>query len=275
MRSNPATLITESSGISECLDRLAANKRSARPRSTYRLQFNAGFRFEHARKLVGYLHALGVSHIYSSPALKARSGSIHGYDTTDHNALNPDVGNEQDLQSLVHELKNYGMSQVLDFVPNHMAVDPGSNPWWWEVLANGRASEFAEFFDIDWNPLKPELHNKVLLPILGNQYGADLEAGHLRLVHDNGDFHIEYYDKVLPIDPQTIPLIFEPVAAEIQQPELRNILSGLRNLPSHSTTDGELVRQRRRAIPPLTEGLQRLIHFFFNDPAPTEKALQQ
>src|SRR5215470_9196279 len=275
MRSNPATLITESSGISECLDRLAANKRSARPLSTYHVQFNARFRFEHARKLVGYLHALGVSHIYSSPALKARSGSIHGYDITDHNALNPEVGNEQDLQSLLRELKNYGMGQVLDFVPNHMAVDPGSNPWWWEVLANGRASEFAEFFDIDWNPLKPELHNKILLPTLGDQYGAELEAGHLRLALGQNDFHIEYYDKVLPIDPQTIPLIFEPVAAEIQQPELRNILSGLRNLPSHSTTDGELVRQRRRAIPPLTEGLQRLIH---HDPEVrrlTEKAVHQ
>jgi len=275
MRSNPSTLITESSGISECLDRLAANKRSARPLSTYRLQFNSGFRFEHARKLAGYLHALGVSHIYSSPILKARPGSMHGYDITDHNALNPEVGNEQDLQGLVRELKNYGMGQVLDFVPNHMAVDPGSNPWWWDVLANGRASEFAEFFDIDWNPLKPELHNKILLPTLGDQYGAELEAGHLRLALGENDFHIEYYDRVLPIDPQTIPLIFEPVAAGIQHPELRNILSGLRNLPSHSTTDGDLVRQRRRAILPLTESLQRLIH---QDPEVlrlTEKALQQ
>jgi (1->4)-alpha-D-glucan 1-alpha-D-glucosylmutase len=260
MRANPAILTTESSGISECLDRLASQKHRARPLSTYRLQFNAGFRFEDARRLVGYLHALGVSHVYSSPILKARPGSMHGYDIADHNELNPEIGNHEDLQDLVRELKNYGIGQILDFVPNHMGVGLGLNPWWWEVLSNGRASEFAEFFDIDWSPLKPELHNKVLLPILGDQYGAELEAGHIRLALGENDFHIEYYDKNLPIDAQTIPLIFEPVTSEVQHPELRNALSGLRNLPSHSTTDGELVRQRRRSIPPLTSTLQALIH---------------
>src|SRR5436309_1576888 len=139
MRSNPAILITESSGISECLDRLAAQKRTVRPLSTYRLQFNAGFRFADAQRLVGYLHALGVSHIYSSPVLKARAGSLHGYDIIDHNSLNPEVGNYEDFQNLVRELKNYGMGQILDFVPNHMGVGLGINPWWWDVLASGRA----------------------------------------------------------------------------------------------------------------------------------------
>ena len=137
MRSNPAVLITESSGIFECLDRLAAQKRTVRPLSTYRLQFNAGFRFADAQRLVGYLHALGVSHIYSSPVLKARAGSLHGYDIIDHNSLNPEVGNYEDFQNLVRELKNYGMGQILDFVPNHMGVGLGINPWWWDVLANG------------------------------------------------------------------------------------------------------------------------------------------
>jgi (1->4)-alpha-D-glucan 1-alpha-D-glucosylmutase len=275
MRSSPAILITETSGISECLDRLAAQKRSIRPLSTYRLQFNAAFRFEDATRLVGYLHALGVSHIYSSPILKAREGSLHGYDITDHNALNPEVGSHEDLQTLVRELKNYGMGQVLDFVPNHMGVGLGSNPWWWDVLANGRASEFAEFFDIDWSPLKPELHNKVLLPILGNQYGAELEAGHLRLAHGDDGFHIEYYDQKLPIDPQTIPLIYEPLARELHDSALRNVLSGLRNLPSHSATDGESVRQRRRSITPLTEELRRLICESPEVREITEKAVEQ
>ena len=259
MRSNPSVLITESSGISECLDRLAAQKRAVRPLSTYRFQFNAGFRFEDARRLIGYLHALGASHVYSSPILKARSGSAHGYDITDHNALNPEIGSYEDFHDLVNELKNYGMGQILDFVPNHMGVGQGTNSWWWDVLANGRASEFAEFFDIDWNPLKPELHNKLLLPILGGQYGEELDAGHIRLVLDDRDFHIEYYENRLPIDAQTIPLIFEPLNGELH-PELRSALSGLRSLPSHSTTEGELVRQRRRAIAPLTETLRRLIH---------------
>ena len=258
MRSNTSALITESSGISECLDRLAANKRSLRPLATYRLQFNAGFRFDDARWLVGYLHAMGVSHVYSSPILRAREGSPHGYDITDHNALNPEIGNHEDFQRFVTELKNYGIGLVLDFVPNHMA-GLGTNPWWHDVLANGRASEYAEFFDIDWDPLKPELHEKILLPILGDQYGAELEAGKIRLVLDDHGFHIEYFDKKLPIDPQTIPLIFEPLANEPLPPELRTVLSGLRSLPSHSSTENEPVRQRRRSIPLLTETLQELL----------------
>lgn len=259
MRSNPAVLIAETSGISECLDRLAAQKRSVRPVSTYRLQFNSGFSFQDARQLVGYLHALGISHVYASPMLKARPGSPHGYDITDHNQLNPEVGSYEDLQELVRELKNYGMGQVLDIVPNHMGIGLGDNPWWRDVLANGRASEFAEFFDIDWDPIKPELKDKLLIPILGDQYGVELESGRIKLVFGEDGFHIEYFDKTLPLDPQTAPLVFEPLNSEIQDQEFRNILSGLRSLPSHSTRDGELVRQRRRSIPPLTETLNRMI----------------
>lgn len=258
MRANPSILTAESSGISECLDRLASEKQVVRPLSTYRLQFNAGFRFENARRLAGYLHALGVSHIYSSPILKARAGSSHGYDITDHNQLNPEVGSYEELQDLVHELKNYGMGQVLDFVPNHMGIGPGTNPWWRDVLANGRASEFAEFFDLDWAPLKPELHNKLLLPILGDQYGAELESGRIKLVADEEGFHLEYYDKQLPLDPQTIPLIFEPSPQDLPQ-ELRNLLSGLRNLPLHSATAGDAVRQRRRAVPSLLQAIKELL----------------
>src|SRR5438270_1466681 len=268
MRANPTILTTESSGISECLDRLASEKRSARPLSTYRLQFNAGFRFEHARRLAGYLHALGVSHIYSSPILKARAGSIHGYDITDHNQVNPEIGSYEELKDMVRELKNYGMGQVLDFVPNHMGIGPGTNPWWKDVLANGRASDFADFFDLDWDPLKPELHNKLLLPILGDQYGAELEAGRIKLVADEEGFHFEYYDKLLPLDPRTIPMIFESTGFESTgfestgcEPlpqELRNLLAGLRNLPSHSATDGEAVRQRRRTVPSLMQAWTEL-----------------
>ena len=258
MRANPSILTTESSGISECLDRLSSEKRAARPLSTYRLQFNAGFRFQNALRLVGYLHALGVSHIYSSPILKAQAGSLHGYDITDHNQLNPEVGSYEELKELVNELKNYGMGQVLDFVPNHMGIGPGTNPWWSDVLANGRASEFAEFFDIDWDPVKPELRNKLLLPILGDQYGAELEAGHVKMVGEDNGFHIEYYDKRLPLDPQTIPMIFEPAGQQVPQ-ELRNLLGGLRNLPSHCVTDGDAVRQRRRTIPSLQQALKDLM----------------
>ncbi|HEV2992024.1 MAG TPA: malto-oligosyltrehalose synthase [Candidatus Angelobacter sp.] len=278
MRSAPEILISESSGISECLDRLAAHKRSVRPLSTYRLQFNADFTFLDAQRLTGYLHALGISHVYSSPILQARAGSRHGYDITDHNCLNPEVGSYEDFQALVRELKNYGMGQILDFVPNHMSVGWGSNFWWNDVLANGRASEFAGFFDIDWKPLKAELHNKVLLPILGDQYGAELEAGRIRLVLDDKEFHIEYFDNKLPIDPTTIPLIFAAHlngSGELQSSEFRAVLAGLRQLPGHSTTEAEFVRQRRRAIPPLTEALQRLLEQSPEIRFVAEKTVQQ
>src|SRR5437588_1730428 len=280
MRSAPEILITESSGISECLDRLAAHKRSVLPLATYRLQFNANFTFQQAQRIIGYLHALGVSHVYSSPVLQARAGSRHGYDITDHNTLNPEVGSYEDFQALVRELKNYGMGQVLDFVPNHMGVGLGSNIWWNDVLANGRASEFAEFFDIDWKPLKPELHNKILLPILGDQYGAELETGRIHLALDNNRFHVEYFDHKLPIDPKTVPVIFNGTVGETpgndsQLAEFRGVLAGLRQLPGHTTTEGELVRQRRRAIPPLTEALQRLMEQSSETRTLVAKAVEQ
>src|SRR5437763_202336 len=128
--SSPAAELT---GISECLDRLAAAKRSNRPLATYRLQFNKDFTFRDARKLVPYLNALGVSHCYASPLLQARPGSPHGYDINDHNTINPEIGTEKEFREFVDELKAHGMGLVLDLVPNHMGVGP-SNPWWQDVL---------------------------------------------------------------------------------------------------------------------------------------------
>ncbi len=262
MRGGPTVLSKESSALSECLDHLAARNRYARPLSTYRLQFHSGFRFEDARRLAGYLHALGISHLYSSPVLQARAGSKHGYDITDHNQLNPEIGSHEDLQALVRELKNYGMGLILDFVPNHMGIGFGSNPWWQDVLANGRTSEFAEFFDLDWDPLKPELRDKLLLPILSDQYGAELDAGRIRLIFNDDGFWVDYFENRLPLDARTVPLIFEPVAAQLQTPEfeeLRRLLGEFGSLPSHNSTDIEQVRQRRRAVGPLTAALHNLI----------------
>src|SRR5687767_11570368 len=143
--------------LSECLDRLARLDGKDFPLATYRLQFHAGFTFADARKLVPYLHALGITHCYSSPILKARAGSEHGYDIIDHNAINPELGGEEGLRALAAELKSHAMGLLLDIVPNHMGVGLGSNEWWQDVLENGRASEYADFFDIDWEPVKPEL----------------------------------------------------------------------------------------------------------------------
>jgi (1->4)-alpha-D-glucan 1-alpha-D-glucosylmutase len=290
MRADSAVLTPESKGISECLDRLASQKRGNRPLSTYRLQFHAGFRFEDAQRLIGYLHALGISHVYSSPVLHARSGSSHGYDIIDHNRLNPEIGSYEDLQALVRELKNYGMGMLLDFVPNHMSTGAGANPWWRDVLANGRASEFADFFDIDWDPLKPELRDKLLLPILSDQYGAELEAGHIRLMFDEIGFSVAYGGAKLPLDPQTLPLIFNPESYELfagnpldkardnQDPELRELrrlLDGLRALPPHTTTDANLVLQRRQAAPPLLEALYTLARSSSSARAAIDQAVEQ
>src|SRR5258706_10762033 len=176
MRATPdSPQIARPSVLAECLQELVASDRELRPLSTYRLQFHKGFRFADAKKLVLYLHDLGISHVYSSPFLKARPGSTHGYDITDHNVLNPEIGTPEEFQEFVEELHRHGMGQILDTVPNHMGVGFGENPWWMDVLQNGRAAEHAGFFDIDWKPLKVALHDKLLLPVLGCQYGEELE----------------------------------------------------------------------------------------------------
>ena len=263
-----SAVVLDLSGISECLDRLAAQKHRNRPISTYRLQLHSGFRLEDARRLVSYLHALGITHAYASPILKARPGSMHGYDITDHNSINPEIGPLEEFHAFVAELKAHEMGLILDTVPNHMGVGHGSNPWWQDVLQNGRASEYAEFFDIDWQPSKAELRDKVLIPMLGDQYGEELEQGRLELKYEDGRFLVRYYEYTLPIDPQTIPMIFEPLGDLRVQPEaslsdedrteLENVLWELRQLPPHTTVAPELVSRRQRQMPELRERLRAL-----------------
>ena len=265
MRTEDAPVTHDSIGISDCLGKLAERKDTLRPGATYRLQFNSNFRFHHARELIPYLHALGVSTFYASPILQAREGSLHGYDITDHNKINPEIGTEEELRQLVSELQANHMGLLLDTVPNHMGVGHGTNPWWQDVLQNGRTSKFANFFDIDWDPLKPELHNKVLLPILGNQYGQELEEGKLPLRYLDGEFRITYYDRSLPIDPQTFPLIFESVGdlrsngnnADIR--ELRSLLIASSELPRHEASEQERAQKRQREIPFLRQRLRDLV----------------
>ncbi|HLS85138.1 MAG TPA: malto-oligosyltrehalose synthase [Burkholderiales bacterium] len=178
------------------------------PRATYRLQLNKDFRFADAIALVPYLAGLGVSHVYASPFLKARPGSLHGYDVVDHNQVNPEIGTEAELDALLEALRRHGMGLVLDVVPNHMGVLQGDNAWWLDVLEKGRASRYARYFDIDWEPAKPELRGKVLLPILGSHYGEALEKGELKLLKTSGKgkgrgagkWHLCYYDHRLPLN---------------------------------------------------------------------------
>src|SRR5690242_10387920 len=134
-------VITAPPSAKECLDRFSAGQLRARPLATYRLQFHKDFRFEDARKLVSYLHALGVTHCYSSPILKSRAGSMHGYDIVDHNQINPEIGSEDEFRALVRDLHQAGIGLVLDIVPNHKGVGHGTNPWWQDVLQHGQASQ--------------------------------------------------------------------------------------------------------------------------------------
>ena len=132
------------------------------PAATYRLQFNAGFRFSDAREILPYLQRLGISDIYASPYFKAREGSLHGYDILDQNSLNPEIGSEDEYEAMVDELKQLDMGQILDIVPNHMCIEGQGNAFWMDVLENGPSSTYASFFDIDWHPVKQELENKIL-----------------------------------------------------------------------------------------------------------------
>ncbi|HMC20483.1 MAG TPA: malto-oligosyltrehalose synthase [Thermoanaerobaculia bacterium] len=174
------------------------------PRATYRLQLNAGFTFADARRIVPYLAELGVSDLYTSPILKARKGSTHGYDVVDAATLNPELGSDEDFTALHHELHQRDLGLLLDVVPNHMAASP-DNAWWMSVLENGPHSRFLHYFDIDWNPVttRGQTVNKVLLPILGKPYGEALESKEIRLGFDAEGFFFQYYDTRLPLAPQS------------------------------------------------------------------------
>ncbi len=159
--------------MKECVERVLHTDARV-PISTYRVQMNKDFTFADAQAIVGYLKKLGIGDFYSSPIFEARPGSMHGYDVTRHDRLNPELGGAEGFESFSAELQRNGLGLLLDIVPNHMGVGNDSI-WWQDVLENGHASQYSEFFDIDWKPLKAAMRNKLLLPILGDQYGAELE----------------------------------------------------------------------------------------------------
>lgn len=185
------------------------------PCGTYRVQFHKGCTFEHVTQAIPYLKALGVSHLYSSPYLRARPGSTHGYDIVDHGQLNPEVGDELAHARMCQALRRNGMGQILDIVPNHMGVLEADNAWWLDVLEHGRASPHAETFDIEWRPAQPEMIGRVLLPVLGDHFGKVLEAGEIQLHFDAeaGEFGLRYWDHRFPVDPASYPAILSTLPA--------------------------------------------------------------
>jgi (1->4)-alpha-D-glucan 1-alpha-D-glucosylmutase len=232
-------------------------KRPHIPRATYRLQLNGDFTFAQAEAIVPYLSTLGISHCYVSPCLKARPGSMHGYDIVDHNSLNPEIGSPEDFDRLVTALHEHGMGLILDIVPNHMGVMGSDNAWWLDVLENGEASVYAGFFDIDWHPLKEELQGKVLVPVLHDHYGAVLESGELKLMFNSsrGEFDIWYRENRFPIDPKEYPRVLQPCGPGVtellgeqnpDQLEFQSLITAFGHLPGKQETSRDRSAERNR-----------------------------
>jgi (1->4)-alpha-D-glucan 1-alpha-D-glucosylmutase len=234
------------------------------PTCTYRLQFNRWFTFSQAREIVPYLDALGVTDVYASPYFQASPDSLHGYDTTDHNKLNTAIGSREDYDAWIAELHGHSMGQVLDFVPNHVGIAEPLNEWWMDVLENGPSSRYAPYFDIDWHPLKSDLRDKVLLPILSDQYGRVLERGELQVGFEEGTFYLLYGERRLPIAPGTYRYVLEIALRNLSEhkeenfyAELQSILTALEYLPKRTETDPKRIAERIREKEIIKRRLER------------------
>ncbi|MEP6656639.1 MAG: malto-oligosyltrehalose synthase, partial [Betaproteobacteria bacterium] len=236
------------------------------PRATYRLQLHREFTLRDATALVPYLAALGISHVYCSPYLRARPGSRHGYDIVDHAALNPEIGDTTDLDVFVAALEKHGMAHLLDVVPNHMGVMGSDNAWWMDVLENGPASIYADHFDIDWTPRDPDAGPRLLIPILGDHYGNVLERGELRVGFEpgNGAFSVRYHTHRLPLDPRSYRPLLERarrVAVALAPSAARQfsaLIHSLESLPPRHATAAQRMQARHEAKEALKAQLARL-----------------
>jgi (1->4)-alpha-D-glucan 1-alpha-D-glucosylmutase len=237
---------------------LPDRRRNPWPLSTYRVQLQPSFGFDDVAGIAPYLHRLGVSHLYSSPYLQPAAGSTHGYDVIDHSRVNEELGGEEGHERMCAALGANHLGQVLDIVPNHMAI-VGGNRWWWDVLENGPSSQYASYFDVDWDPPEAKLRNSVLMPILGDHYGRVLEAGELQLVRDGGAFTIHYYEHVLPVAPPTLDGLLAAAARRCRSMELESLATFFGRLPPSYLTDRASVRERHRDKEFLRESLARLL----------------
>ena len=235
------------------------------PTCTYRLQFNRWFTFSQAREIVPYLNALEVSDVYASPYFQASPDSLHGYDITDHNKLNAAIGSRADYDAWIAQLHEHSMGQVLDFVPNHVGIADSRNQWWMDVLENGRSSRYAPYFDMDWEPRKFDLRDKVLLPILSDQYGRVLERGELQVRFEEGTFFLLYGERRLPIAPGTYRYILEIALKNLAghkdedfYPQLQSILTALEYLPKRTEADPKRIAERIREKEIIKRRLERL-----------------
>jgi (1->4)-alpha-D-glucan 1-alpha-D-glucosylmutase len=254
------------------------------PVSTYRLQLNRDFTFEQALALVEYLCDLGVTDCYSSPVLKAREGSVHGYDIVDHSQVNPELGGEGALVEFARALREREMGLLVDVVPNHMCIASSENAWWQDLLENGPSSQFARYFDVDWNPPNPSLKDRVLLPILGDQFGRVLERQEVRVAYRDGAFRLDYWETQLPVAPRTattvLRLALEGARALLDEShphvlELESIITSLSHLPPRTETDPAALRERRREKEVVKRRLSNLLKESNEARAAVYEALQR
>jgi (1->4)-alpha-D-glucan 1-alpha-D-glucosylmutase len=223
----------------------ARQKDTLIPRATYRLQLHSGFGFDDAARILPYLSRLGISHVYCSPIQRARPGSMHGYDVVAHSEINPELGGMPAFGRFTTALKQHGMGQLIDLVPNHMGVLGADNMWWMDVLENGTASLYAEHFDIEWRPRTPGLAGKVLLPVLGDHYGQVLDSGDLKLQWqaEKGEFWLHYHEHHFPLGPGTYPAVLERAAIYLNEPEESSLLASIATAFGHLPGAGELTAQ--------------------------------
>ena len=225
-----------------------------RPLSTYRLQLTPNFGFADAAALVPYLAELGVSDVYISPPFEATPGSTHGYDVVDYHVLRDELGGAEGYEKLCAAITAAGMGQLVDFVPNHMGIGP-QNGRWLDVLENGPSSAYAPYFDVDWSPVKQELAGKVLVPVLGDQFGEVLERGELTLTREGGAFFIKYYDHAFPATPRRVPQLLrhrldhlrgELGATDEQLQEFESVITALEKLVPRDEVSPDAVTERAR-----------------------------
>ena len=238
------------------------------PVSTYRLQVHGGFPLSAARDVAAYLARLGAGAVYTSPYFAAAPGSTHGYDVCNHNEINEELGGAAAHAEFAAALKARDLLHIVDFVPNHMGIGTGTNTWWNDVLENGPSSPTAKYFDVDWTPVSAELHKKLLLPILGDQYGRVLERGELRLKFADATLVLRYFDHELPINPREGARVYRAAAERAastlgadnpQLNEFLSIIASLENLPPSTTVDPSSIAERQREKEVAKGRLARLV----------------
>jgi (1->4)-alpha-D-glucan 1-alpha-D-glucosylmutase len=237
-----------------------------RLRATYRLQLHRGFDLASARRLVPYLARLGISHLYASPVLRSRPGSTHGYDVVDPTRLDPELGSDRDWDALAETLRAHAMGLVLDIVPNHMGVG-SDNPFWDDLFANGPASRYAAWFDVDWTDPRRGVRGRVLVPILDDELDAVIARGAIALALDEGRLRVRYGEDSFPLDPATLPSVLEGALAVLARGRpraegavraLRELTDRLRSLPPRLTRSPRRLAIRQREAPALLRRLETL-----------------